>query len=709
MRIASYSVYLRNSLRKKACQSACCRILPFLTSNRPRLNRGVATWSSLANAFNTKQSSWSELQTALLKSNVGLFQRTELASPDGFYLMKTNAMAKTEELVNEAVSKERSRKMVQIFDDLSDSLCQVADLAEFVRIGHPKQVFAQSAEEACLQINNLVEKLNTNQEIFKALQSVVENGDKFPTDEIDEHVAKLFLFDFEQCGIHLNKETRKQVVYLNEVILRTGSFFVNGTALPRTVHKSSLPDYLNHCFSGGDTITIGGLVNDYHDETLREISYRVFLAPDAHQEYLLEQILQSRNELAQLCGFESYAQRAVRGSLAEDPNSIELFLQKLSSELKPRAKKDYNQMLTMKRITNPEAKEIFPWDVPYFTSQAKQSTLNIRSTDYCPYFSLGACMEGLNHIFQSLYDVTLEAEPMQNSEAWHTDVIKLSVKDKSGILGYIYCDFYERADKPVQECHFTIRGGRNLADGTYQIPIVTLLLNLPAPKMNTPSCLTPSMLDNLFHEMGHAMHSMLARTKYQHVTGTRCSTDLAEVPSVLMEYFASDYRVISRFARHFKTGEPIPSHLLNNLSASKQFFSSSETQLQVFYAALDQALHANYPLGKSNIEILAATQNNFYGLPYVENTAWYLRFGHLVGYGAKYYSYLVSRSVASWIWHQHFAKDPFSKEAGQRFRQKILEHGGSKPPKYLVEDFLDQDVNADSLAKALLLDVDRNK
>lgn len=239
----------------------------------------------------------------------------------------------------------------------------------------------------------------------------------------------------------------------------------------------------------------------------------------------------------------------------------------------------------------------------------ERKSLKANTSEFLPYFSLGGCMEGLDNIMRSLYAISLKNTEMEPGESWNNDIYKISVvHETEGLLGYIYCDFFERTGKPNQDCHFTIQGGKDLPDGNYQLPIVVVMLNLSQPHWTGPVLLSPSRVDNLFHEMGHAMHSMLARTKYQHVTGTRCSTDFAEVPSVLMEYFANDPRVLRTFARHFQTQEPISEDMLQRLCASKKLFSASETQLQVN----DYSFYSLYSvkLGTTSVGFLFCTRSS---------------------------------------------------------------------------------------------------
>ncbi|KAK1123068.1 hypothetical protein K0M31_008705 [Melipona bicolor] len=668
-------------------------------------HRNVNTWSSLATAFNSI--SKERYGFDFFKKETGLFGISELKTSEGFNILKDQAINQTNALIAESTSQNRKRKMVEIFDDMSDTLCKVADLAEFIRIAHPEKKFVAAAEDTCLFVSGIVEKLNTHRELYNALKHVVCNGDIQETSLVDKHVATLFLSDFELCAIHLPESIREKVVQLNYYILQVGQKFMTGTNNARVVDANIVPSSVRHYFKQKDNkIHVQGLYVDSPNHLLRETAYRIFLYPDEEQEYLLQELLNSRHILAELCGFSSYAHRAVKGSTVERPEVIYEFLNILNDNLKLKAMQDFNEMQKMKDAESPVKQKIMPSDTAYFTAKAKRNWLNMSISEFAPYFSLGACMDGINILIQALYGIRLEYVQVLSGEVWANNVHKIAVIDENEkILGYIYCDFFEREGKPNQDCHFTIRGGRLLPDGSYQNPIVVLMLSLPVPTWSKPCLLSPASVENLFHEMGHALHSMLGRTKYQHVTGTRCSTDFAEVPSVLMEYFATDPRVVSTFAKHFQTLEQIPITLLDKLYASKNIFCASELQNQIYYSMLDQVYHST-KLKKPSIEILKEIQGKYYELPYVENTAWQLRFSHLVGYGAKYYSYLVSRAIASWIWQTYFQADPFSRTAGDRYRKECLAHGGGKPPSKLVSDFLNKDANASNFAKSLLYEID---
>ncbi|KAM3967653.1 LOW QUALITY PROTEIN: mitochondrial intermediate peptidase [Aphomia sociella] len=674
-------------------------------AQRQRAGCSVSTWSPLATAFNTRPNSKPLFES--LRERTGLFNKPELTSFEGFYTLKDEAIAATDRLIEEATSNP-TRPMVEIFDELSDTLCKVADLAEFVRIAHPEPHFASAAEDACISISGVVEKLNTHKGLYKALRDSVERGTSG-----DQHLAELFLFDFEQSGIQLEEGPRQRVVALNDLILQTGQRFMAGAAKARRVPRHMVPANVRQFFnSEGDDIIVSGVYAECSEAAAREAAYRLYLAPHEQQERLLSATLQARHQLASVCGFDCYADRAIKASTMETAPNVRQFLDILSDNLHDRAKMDFDAMLKMKKQESSYQDTLMCWDTPYFTHKAKTQLLSVANSDYSPYFSLGGCMEGLNMLCQELYGISLKSQEMLPGESWAPDVYKLAVvHETEGLLGHIYWDLYERPGKPHQDCHFTIQGGKLLPDGTYQNPIVVVMLSLRAVggRRAGPALLAAGALDNLFHEAGHALHSMLGRARHQHVAGTRCATDLAELPSVLMEYFASCPQVVRRFARHFQTREPMPEDMLHRLCASKYLFGASEMQLQVFYSALDQHYHGpNAASGGSTTDVLQGVQKQYYGLPYVENTAWQHRFSHLIGYGAKYYSYLISRAVAWSVWKQYFEREPFSRLAGTGLRAGVLRHGGV-PPQVLLRDYLGTEITPQTLANALAEELDYHK
>lgn len=201
-----------------------------------------------------------------------------------------------------------------------------------------------------------------------------------------------------------------------------------------------------------------------------------------------------------------------------------------------------------------------------------------------------------------------------------------------------------------------------------------------------------SEVETLFHEMGHAMHSMLGRTHMQNISGTRCATDFVELPSILMEHFAKDIRILTKIGKHYGTGETIQADMLQRFMKSTNFLQNCETYSQAKMAMLDQSFHdekiisdidnfdvvENYQALERRLKVLVDDQSNWCG-----------RFGHLFGYGATYYSYLFDRTIASKIWYALFEDDPYSRKNGDKFKKHLLKWGGLKDPWKCIADVLE--------------------
>ncbi|KAG9348520.1 hypothetical protein JZ751_002256 [Albula glossodonta] len=295
--------------------------------------------------------SWSPIGTAFN----GLFGVPELTSPAGFEIAQERALNETERLVERACSSPPGALTVQTFDQLSDSLCKVADLADFVKVAHPDPAYRDAAEKTCLKIGTVVEKLNTNVDLCKSLKNLLDNNEVLAAlDPETRRVAELFMFDFEISGIHLDEEKRKKAVSLNVNLLDLNNEFLIGSHLPNKIEKRVLPDHIHHHFTTDrNFIQISGLHAECPDALVREAAYKIFLYPNAHLMQCLEELLACRNELAQLVGYESFAHRALKGTMAKTPENVMSFLQLLTDKLADRTAKDFEMMRDMKLKLNP--------------------------------------------------------------------------------------------------------------------------------------------------------------------------------------------------------------------------------------------------------------------------------------------------------------------------------------------------------------------
>jgi intermediate peptidase len=438
---------------------------------------------------------------------------------------------------------------------------------------------------------------------------------------------------------------------------------------------------------------------------------------------VLEELRKVRHELAVTLGYSSYAERFLHDKMAKTPQTVQKFLNNMSQRIKPFAQRDYETLLEAKRYYEGTTNSTLePWDIAFYTNLVKSKSHGFDSSTLIPYFSIENCLEGISLLVKHLFGIQLvQEEAVSSTELWSPTVRKLSLHHEvEGNLGIIYLDLLPRPDKYVHAAHFTIRcgcavypNGASVHDTSnsnstspssasnfgeklkFQLPVVALVTNLStnsssssdtSANSSNPNLLTHSEVETLFHELGHALHSLLSRTKFQHLSGTRCAVDFVETPSHLMENFCWDERFVQMFAKHYLSKVPLPDELAKKLANSRCLFQNLEIQNQIVYAQLDQAI-----FGLNNhittVEIFEELHRR-HSIPYAKGTHWHTKFGHLISYGAGYYGYLFDQVFAADIWEECFRANPLSRSSGDKLRNNILIHGGAMDPEKMLMGML---------------------
>jgi len=654
------------------------------------------------------------LSTSRYWSATGLYDIPELQDSDGFTLLTKEALKEGAKVVNRVgTHPPDSVEIVRDFDELSTILCKVADLSECMRQIHPDDNFTSSAHSANASINNYVEQLNTNQALFGALKTFMEHENFGAMDYETKRAANSFMEDFKVSGVHLDEEKRAKCVELNGLVLAYGQSLVYSSLLPTRLLKERCPPILKNNFkSDSNLVLVTHSFSDTANSELRAMSYLAYYGYNPAINDVLVNLLKARHELADIIGYPSHAHRSLYSTMAKTPDTVKSFLEKLSDKVYPVAESEITKMLELKSAVPDQIdpKTIHPWDLAFLENSYREQLSMVKQSEVSQYFELEGCMERLSGLLNSLYGVSLLKSSTKEGELWHNDVEKYVLVDENNqLMGTIYFDFFSRPSKGIYNCHFTIRVGRKTRSGESELPIITLCFDFAKPKSGGPVLLPFECVDNLFHEIGHAIHTIFGITTFQTVSGTRCTTDFAEVPSIFMnEYFLKDARVLEKIGKHYKTGRTLPNEVLRNIKLSSSLFPALETQTQIFYALYDQASHLGPPT-ESTQTTFRNIHNKYLPIRYIEQTAWYLRFHHLHTYGARYYSYLWSRAIAAMIWDACFKKDPFSREMGEKYRREVLQYGGNKDPWDLVANVLGHRPTVDEMVEALAKDVLQRK
>lgn len=407
-----------------------------------------------------------------------------------------------------------------------------------------------------------------------------------------------------------------------------------------------------------------------------------------------------RLQKSKLLGFDTYADYALEETMAKTPSKVNDLLDQLWEPAILNAKGEIDEIKKMMQ-TDGIKDEVKPWDYSYYSEKIRKAKFDLDEQEVAPYFSLEQVQKGVFMVTQKLWG--LNYKQLKDIPTYHVDATVWEVTEANGdILGILYMDMHPRESK---------RGGawmtsykeQTTQDGKRIPPVISIVCNFTKPTSSTPSLLTFDEVTTFFHEFGHALHGLMSNVKYESLAGTSVSRDFVELPSQVMENWASDPTVLKMYAKHYQTDEVIPDALIQKLDRASKFGQGFATAEYLASSILDMNFHAITESIQGTASDYEATVMKSIGLP-TAITARHssTHFSHIFsgGYSAGYYSYIWSGVLDTDAFEQFkITGDLFNQEKAQSFRKNILERGGTEDPMVLYVRFKGSEPSIEPLLK----------
>ncbi|MFT4517876.1 MAG: oligopeptidase A [Halioglobus sp.] len=434
-----------------------------------------------------------------------------------------------------------------------------------------------------------------------------------------------------------------------------------------------------------------------HDRSLREEIYTANCTrasdqgPHAGQRNnseLIDEVLTLRTELAQLLGFENYAELSLATKMAESPERVLGFLEQLAQQSQDQARTEWQELAAFAKEDS-GLSQLEAWDVSYFSEKLRQSRYEVSQEDIRPYLPVSRALPGLFEVVRRLYGI--EVREVQQFDNYDPSVKLFELMQDGDIIARFYLDLYARAKKRggawMGDCRVRRQSGSDV-----QIPVAYLVCNFTAPVGDAPALLTHQELTTLFHEFGHGLHHMLTHQSVAAVSGINgVAWDAVELPSQFLENWCWEPEALAFISGHHETGEALPQELLEKMLAARNFQSAMAMVRQLEFALFDFRLHLEWPAGsvKSVQALLDEVREQVAVVPAPNFNRFQNAFGHIFagGYAAGYYSYKWAEVLSADAFSRFEEEGIFSEATGQSFRTEILEAGGSKEPMELFVAF----------------------
>ena len=557
------------------------------------------------------------------------------------------------------------------------------------------------------KLTELGNDVSLNPELFKRVKAVNENPGLFLTKE-DKKLLENTYKSFVRSGANLNDEDKELYrQYSSELSQLTLKFGQNSLAannayslnIKSAKQVEELPDFVKEGLAmeakargqKGWTVTLkapsyGPFVTYSSQRDLKEKLYKArnscAIGGEFDNTENIRKITALRLKIANLLGYECYADYVLDNRMAEKTATVNDFLAELLSQTKEYADKDYQTINAYAHSLGFKG-DIQPWDFSYYSEKYKNEKYAVSDEAVKPYLELENVKQAVFMLAGKLYG--LEFKPAEGVAKYHEDVAVYEVSEANGEhLSILYLDFFPRDSKRAGAWMTEFRG----AEGDIR-PLVSLVMNFTKPTETTPSLITFDEFTTFLHEFGHACHGMLAKGKHGSLNGTNVFRDFVELPSQILENWAYEKEYLDLWAKHYQTGETMPAELIEKIIAAKNYLAAYANVRQVSFGMTDMAWHTlKAPYEGDVVEFEQKAMAAAQVLPIVEGTALSPTFGHLFsgGYAAGYYGYKWAEVLAADGYSLFTENGIFDKATAKKFRT-LLESGGKEHPMDLYVAF----------------------
>ena len=436
---------------------------------------------------------------------------------------------------------------------------------------------------------------------------------------------------------------------------------------------------------------------DLREQMYRAYTSRGFRKNDKNNEENIRKMVNLKLERANLLGFKTHAHYVLAERMAENPQRVNDFLQQLHTAARPAAQKEYAEVLAFARTLGLD-RPLERWDWSYYSEKLKNASYGFDEQQVKPYFQLEKVCDGVFDLATRLYGLTFVVN--REIPVYHPDAIGYEVYDRDGsFLSVLYVDFFPREGKSGGAWMNDLRPESHV-NGKQIRPLITIVCNFTKPTDTKPSLLTFNEVTTLLHEFGHALHGMLANTTYPSHSGTNVYRDFVELPSQLMENWATQKEWLDLFAIHYETGEQIPAELVQKLIDAENFQSGYACERQLSFGFNDMAWHSiTEPMNGDIVEFEQSAIAPTELFTPVNGSCLSTAFSHIFagGYSAGYYGYKWAEVLDADAFSLFKTKGIFDKDTATSFRKNILEKGGTEHPMKLYKAFRGQEPSIEPL------------